>query len=142
LRTRAIEIVDDSGKVRAQLDVEKTGDVVFRLRDAKGTIHAKFGARESGSGLSNHRIKNEAPLGRYGGGHRSAVRNGVPVLRTGRDGVGVVKSKASTSVYVPVLRSVASVLIWKSIRRFGRLSLASIPRPCALAPRLDKEPDR
>jgi hypothetical protein len=51
LRARAIELVDDRGLVRAQLDVEPDGEVVFRLRDANGTIRVKIGASEEGSGL-------------------------------------------------------------------------------------------
>ena len=51
VRTRAFELVDEGGKVRAQINVEKTGEVVFRMRDAKGTIRSKFAASESGSGL-------------------------------------------------------------------------------------------
>jgi hypothetical protein len=51
LRARAIELVDDRGVARAQLDVEPSGEVVFRLRDANGTIRVKIGASEDGSGL-------------------------------------------------------------------------------------------
>ncbi len=51
LRTRAIELLDERGKKRAQLNVESNGEVVFRLRDSAGTIRAKFGADERGSGL-------------------------------------------------------------------------------------------
>jgi hypothetical protein len=51
LRARAIELVDDRGLVRAQLNVESNGEVVFRLRDANGTIRVKMGASEEGSGL-------------------------------------------------------------------------------------------
>lgn len=52
VRTHAFELVDKSGKKRAQIDVdEETGEVVFRLRDSKGHIRAKFGADERGSGL-------------------------------------------------------------------------------------------
>jgi len=51
LRVRAFELVDDNGEVRAQLNVESNGEVVFRLRDAKGTIRVKLGASEEGSGL-------------------------------------------------------------------------------------------
>jgi len=51
LRARAIELVDGRGRVRAQLDVEAEGEVVFRLRDSNGTIRVKLGASESGSGL-------------------------------------------------------------------------------------------
>jgi hypothetical protein len=51
LRARTIELVDEAGKVRAQLNVEQGGEVVFRLRDSTGTIRAKLGANEKGSGL-------------------------------------------------------------------------------------------
>jgi len=51
LRAQAIELVDSGGLVRAQLNVSPDGEVVFRLRDANGTIRVKLGASESGSGL-------------------------------------------------------------------------------------------
>jgi len=51
LRARAIELVDDRGRVRARLNVEPTGEAVFRLTDANGTIRVKIGASEDGSGL-------------------------------------------------------------------------------------------
>jgi hypothetical protein len=50
LRAQSIELVDGSGQVRAQLNVSG-GQVVFRLRDARGTIRVKLAASESGSGL-------------------------------------------------------------------------------------------
>ena len=72
VRTRAIELVDDSGKTRATLDVEKTGEVVFRLRDEKGTIRTKFSAGQDGSGLSLMDDRTEATVqiraNRDGGG--------------------------------------------------------------------------
>ena len=51
IKARTIELVDEQGNVRAQLNTEPGGEVVFRLRDAKGTIRVKLGASESGSGL-------------------------------------------------------------------------------------------
>ena len=42
------ELVDDSGQVRANLKVETGDEVVFRLRDAKGTVRFKLGASEDG----------------------------------------------------------------------------------------------
>ena len=51
LRAQAIELVDDHGQVRAQLNVESNGETVFRLRDANGTIRVKLGVAEDGSGL-------------------------------------------------------------------------------------------
>jgi hypothetical protein len=62
LRARAIELVDETGKVRAQLNVEQGGDVVFRLRDSTGTIRAKFGANEKGSGISLMDERTEATV--------------------------------------------------------------------------------
>lgn len=51
LRARAIELVDEHGRVRAQLKVESNGEAVFRLRDHKGEVRVKLGAGEDGSGL-------------------------------------------------------------------------------------------
>jgi hypothetical protein len=51
VRARAIELVDQHGRVRAQLNVESNGEAVFRLRDAKGEIRVKLGAGGDGSGL-------------------------------------------------------------------------------------------
>lgn len=51
VRATAIELVDSFGRVRAQLNVESGGQVVFRLRDSNGTVRAKLGADEAGSGL-------------------------------------------------------------------------------------------
>ena len=80
VKTRAIELVDESGKVRAQLDIEKTGEVVFRLRDEKGTIRTKFGAGRDGSGLSMMDDRTEATVqiraGRDGGGITLFGRDG------------------------------------------------------------------
>ena len=51
LRGRALEIVDEKGQIRARLDVESNGEVVFRLLDQEGTIRVKLGAAQDGSGL-------------------------------------------------------------------------------------------
>src|SRR5687767_14967942 len=51
LRVRMLELVDESGQVRANLKVETGGEVVFRLRDAKGTVRVKLAASADGSGL-------------------------------------------------------------------------------------------
>ena len=51
LRGRALELVDDRGQIRARLNVEPDGEVVFRLLDGRGTIRVKLGAGEDGSGL-------------------------------------------------------------------------------------------
>ena len=51
LRGRALELVDEGGKTRARIDVEPSGEVVFRLLDQQGTIRVKLGAGKEGSGL-------------------------------------------------------------------------------------------
>jgi hypothetical protein len=51
LRGRALELVDDRGRIRARLNVESGGEVVFRLLDDRGTIRVKLGAGRDGSGL-------------------------------------------------------------------------------------------
>jgi len=51
VRATAIELVDERGRVRAQLDVEPSGETVFRLRDSAGEIRVKLGAGGDGSGL-------------------------------------------------------------------------------------------
>ncbi|HVS14290.1 MAG TPA: hypothetical protein VMV46_10215 [Thermoanaerobaculia bacterium] len=51
LRVRGLELVDATGQVRAQLSVEPDGEVLFRMRDAAGTIRVKLGAGDHGSGL-------------------------------------------------------------------------------------------
>lgn len=51
LRARNLELVDEQGQVRAQFKVETSGEVVFRMRDTKGTIRVKLGASDNGAGL-------------------------------------------------------------------------------------------
>lgn len=51
LRTQVLELVDERGTVRARLNVEPDGQVVFRLLDQTGTIRVKLGAAKDGSGL-------------------------------------------------------------------------------------------
>jgi hypothetical protein len=51
LRARLLELVDQEGHCRANLKVEDGGEVVFRLRDATGTIRVKIGAGKDGSGI-------------------------------------------------------------------------------------------
>ncbi len=51
IRAQAIELVSEQGQVRSRLNVEQSGEVVFRLLDKNGTIRVKLGAGEDGSGL-------------------------------------------------------------------------------------------
>jgi hypothetical protein len=51
LRGRALELVDENGRVRSRLNVEEGGAVVLRLIDRNGSIRVKLGADENGSGL-------------------------------------------------------------------------------------------
>jgi hypothetical protein len=80
VRTRAFEIVDEYGKIRAQINVEKTGEVVFRLRDAKGTIRSKFAADEDGAGFVLMDDRTEATV------QIRANKSGANMLLFNRDG--------------------------------------------------------
>ena len=51
LGARGLELIDASGQVRAQFQVEPDGEAVFRIRDENGTIRVKLGAGRYGSGL-------------------------------------------------------------------------------------------
>lgn len=80
LRARAIELVDGNGQVRAQLNVESNDEVVFRLRDAKGTIRVKLAASEEGSGFLLLDDATEPGI------HVLAKRSGTSLTLTGKDG--------------------------------------------------------
>jgi hypothetical protein len=56
LRANAIELVDDAGRVRAQLMMTEDGETLLRMRDARGDVRVKLGASIEGSGmvLANH----------------------------------------------------------------------------------------
>ena len=51
LRGRGLELTDAAGRVRAQFNVEPSGEAVFRIRDASGDIRVKLGGGDDGSGL-------------------------------------------------------------------------------------------
>jgi hypothetical protein len=51
LRAQRLELLDASGRVRGQIQVEDSGEVVFRLRDEAGRIRVKLGASQRGSAL-------------------------------------------------------------------------------------------
>ena len=51
VRARVLELVDERDAIRARLNVESSGEVVFRLLDQQGTIRVKLGAAEDGAGL-------------------------------------------------------------------------------------------
>lgn len=80
VRTRAFELVDENGKIRAQIALEKTGEVVFRLRDAKGTIRTKFSASEDGSGLSLMDDRTDATV------QIRAIQSGASIILIDREG--------------------------------------------------------
>ena len=80
LRGRAIELVDEHGQVRAQMNVEPGGEAVFRLRGEKGTIRVKLGASEEGSGLL---LLDETTEPRV---HILAKRTGTTVTLSGKNG--------------------------------------------------------
>lgn len=74
LRARTIEIVDARGQVRAQILVEPSGEVVFRLRDEAGTIRTKLGASRTGSGLLLLNEDTEPGVQALAGAKPTAVR--------------------------------------------------------------------
>jgi hypothetical protein len=51
VRAQALELVDGRGQVRAQLNVEPSGEAVFRMRGESGAIRVKLGGSDRGSGL-------------------------------------------------------------------------------------------
>ena len=51
VRAHAFELVDASGQVRSLLNIEESGEAVFRLRSQDGEIRVKIGASDDGSGL-------------------------------------------------------------------------------------------
>jgi hypothetical protein len=80
LRGRVLELVDPRGQIRARLNVESNGEVVFRLLDQKGTIRVKLGASEDGSGLL---LANDAT---EPGVHILAKSDGSRLRLTNKDG--------------------------------------------------------
>jgi hypothetical protein len=80
LRVRAFELVDENGHVRAQLNVEPEGGVVFRLRDENEIIRVKLGASAEGSGLVLINAQTEP------GVHILTDQNGSSLTLTEEDG--------------------------------------------------------
>jgi hypothetical protein len=80
VRAKAFELVDDSGAVRCQINVEPSGGVVLRLRDQNGTIRVKLGADQDGSGLLLNNDATEPGL------HALAGSTGTSVKLRNKDG--------------------------------------------------------
>ena len=51
ITVKEFELVDKSGKERATIKIEDSGEIVLRLRDSKGNVRVKVGASQDGSGL-------------------------------------------------------------------------------------------
>lgn len=51
ITVQEFELVDKTGQVRANIVAYPEGEVVFRLKDTKGSVRVKLGASEDGSGL-------------------------------------------------------------------------------------------
>lgn len=51
ITVQEFELVDKTGQVRANIVAYPEGEVVFRLKDAKGSVRVKLGASQDGSGL-------------------------------------------------------------------------------------------
>jgi hypothetical protein len=71
---------DDGAALCAQLKVEASGEVVFRLRDEQGTIRVKLGAAEKSSGLLPANDATEPGI------HMLAKDTGTSLTLTGKDG--------------------------------------------------------
>jgi hypothetical protein len=82
LRAETIELIDASGKVRSRLNVEESGEVVFRLLDQDGEIRVKLGAGRYGSGLV---LNNDAT---EPGVQALALSTGTRLTLTNKDGRG------------------------------------------------------
>jgi hypothetical protein len=80
IRGRALELADDRGQIRSRLNVESSGEVVFRMLDEAGTIRVKLGASADGSGLLLLDDATEP------GVHMLARPTGPTVTLTGKDG--------------------------------------------------------
>lgn len=85
LRGRALEIVDDRGRVRASIKIQAaetfkpTGrkypeTVMFRLIDADGRPEVKIGASEEGGGLSLVGESDKTQVLLQADGHESSLR--------------------------------------------------------------------
>ncbi len=74
LRGSALELVDERGRMRARLNVEAGGEVVFRLLDGTGTIRVKLGAGTEGSGLLLANDATEPGIHLVAGAEGSRVR--------------------------------------------------------------------
>lgn len=51
ISVREFQLVDGKNNERASIKIEESGEVVFRLRDGKGTIRVKMGGDDNGSGF-------------------------------------------------------------------------------------------
>lgn len=51
ISVREFQLVDSKNVERASIKLEDTGEVVFRMRDASGTIRVKIGGDENGTGF-------------------------------------------------------------------------------------------
>ena len=74
LRGHALELTDQGGTVRARINVEPGGEVVFRLLDQRGTIRVKLGAGEDGSGLVLNNDRTEPGVHLLAGAKGSRIR--------------------------------------------------------------------
>jgi hypothetical protein len=73
VKARAFELVDGRGRARMQIEVERGGEVVFRLRDQDGAIRVKLGASRTGSGLLLANELTEPGIQALAGAERTSV---------------------------------------------------------------------
>jgi hypothetical protein len=77
---REFELVDKNGVQCVSIKTEDDGEVIFRLKDGKGTIRLKLGANEDGSGLVPMDGNTDPGI------HALAKKNGTSLTVLGKDG--------------------------------------------------------
>ncbi|HEY8131250.1 MAG TPA: hypothetical protein VII12_05110 [Thermoanaerobaculia bacterium] len=88
LRGRALEIVDERGRIRAQIAVLPPDGVILRLIDSNGRPAVKIGGSENGSGIS------------LAGDSERRDWNGVQVLARGTGGLVKITNKDGRVVVI------------------------------------------
>ena len=80
ISVREFELVDKNGVQRASIKTEDDGEVIFRLKDGRGTIRLKLGANEDGSGLVLMDGNTDPGI------HALAKKSGASLTVLGKDG--------------------------------------------------------
>ena len=94
--SRQLQVRDSSGKLRASLGVESSGDVVLRLNDAKGNVRSVLGVNRAGQpGLTFYHQKKKPAI-------ELSVANQQPELRL-QDAKGKTALTLQAATNAPLL---------------------------------------